>query len=172
MSIPNIPKELLPHAAAARLLLMDCDGVLTDGRLYFSANGEAMKVFHVRDGQGIVSWHKAGFRSGVITGRDAEDILQVRAQELGMDYLSVRSADKVRDLEAILIEAGVSVEETAFIGDDIGDLPLLERVGFPVAVADAVPEVIAAAAYVTRANGGHGAVREVIDLLLAARASS
>jgi 3-deoxy-D-manno-octulosonate 8-phosphate phosphatase (KDO 8-P phosphatase) len=157
-------------ASRIRLLLMDCDGVLTDGRLYFSANGEAMKVFHVRDGQGIVLWHEAGFRSGIITGRDAEDILQTRAQELGMDYLSVRSSDKVRDLEAILIEAGVSEEETAFIGDDLGDLSLMQRVGLPVAVADAVPDVIAAAAYVTRANGGSGAVREVIDLLLATKA--
>ncbi len=150
---------------------MDCDGVLTDGRLYFSANGEAIKVFHVRDGQGIVLWHKAGFRSGIITGRDAEGILRSRAEELGMDYLSVRSSDKVRDFEAILIEAGLTPEETAFIGDDVGDLPLLKRVGFPVAVADAVPEVLGAAAYVTRANGGHGAVREVIDLLLAEKAS-
>lgn len=153
--------------STTKLLLMDCDGVLTDGRLYFSANGEALKVFHVRDGQGITAWHRAGFRSGIISGRDAEDILQVRAQELGMDYLSVRSDDKVRDLEAILVEAGVSAEETAFIGDDLGDLPVMKLVGFPVAVADAAPEVIAAAAYVTTAKGGHGAVREVIDLLLA-----
>lgn len=145
---------------------MDCDGVMTDGRLYFSANGEAMKVFHVRDGQGIALWHKAGFRSGVITGRDAEEILRVRAEELGIHFLSVRSDDKVRDFETILIEADVSAEETAYIGDDLGDLPLLQRVGLPVAVADAVPEVIAAAAYVTEAKGGRGAVREVTDLLL------
>lgn len=152
-----------------KLLLMDCDGVLTDGRLYFTANGEAMKVFHVRDGQGIVLWHKAGFRSGIISGRDAEGILQARAQELGMDYLSVRSEDKVRDFEAILVEAGVSEEETAYIGDDLGDLPLMRRVGLPVAVADAIPEVIEAAAYVTKARGGQGAVREAIDLILAAQ---
>ena len=150
---------------------MDCDGVLTDGRLYFSANGEAIKVFHVRDGQGIVLWHQAGFRSGIISGRDAQDILQSRAQELGMDYLSVRSEDKAKDFETILIEAGVSEEETAFIGDDLGDVPLLERVGFPVAVADAVPEAKAAAAYVTELKGGHGAVREVIDLLLASKSA-
>lgn len=160
------------RALRIKLLLMDCDGVLTDGRLYFSANGEAIKVFHVRDGQGIVSWHTAGFRSGIISGRDAEDILQARAQELGMDYLSVRSEDKVRDFEAILSEAGLAAEETAFIGDDLGDLPLLKRVGFPVAVADAVPEVKTAAVYVTEANGGHGAVREVVDLLLAAKAGN
>jgi 3-deoxy-D-manno-octulosonate 8-phosphate phosphatase (KDO 8-P phosphatase) len=157
------------RAAKIALLLMDCDGVLTDGRLYFSAAGEAMKVFHVRDGQGIALWHQAGFRSGIITGRDAEDILRVRTEELGMDHLRVRSPDKVRDLRSILVEAGVSAEETAYIGDDLADLPLFERVGFPVAVADAVPAVIAAAAYVTRSKGGHGAVREIVDLLLAAK---
>lgn len=155
------------RAFRIKLLLMDCDGVLTDGRLYFSANGEVMKVFHVRDGQGIASWHKAGFRSGIITGRDAEDILRQRANDLGIDFLNVRSTDKVRDLESILAAADVSAEETAYIGDDLADVPVMNLVGFPVAVADAVPEVIAAAAYVTKANGGYGAVREVADLLLA-----
>ena len=91
---------------------------------------------------------------------------------LGIDYLYVRSSDKVRDLESILTEAGVSAEETAYVGDDLADLPVLVRVGFPVAVADAVPEVIAAAAYVTKAHGGHGAVREVTDLLLAAKSQT
>ncbi len=148
---------------------MDCDGVLTDGRLYFSAAGEEMKVFHVRDGQGIVLWHKAGFRSGIITGRDTENILKLRSQELGMHFLRVRSEDKIKDLESILNEAGLSAEETAYIGDDVGDLTLLRSVGLPIAVGDAVPEVIAAAAYVTKANGGYGAVREVIDLLLKAK---
>ncbi|HTH39031.1 MAG TPA: HAD hydrolase family protein [Pyrinomonadaceae bacterium] len=151
------------------LLLMDCDGVLTDGRLYFSPAGEAMKVFHVRDGQGIVQWHKAGFLSGIITGRDSENILKIRADELGMRFLRVRSEDKIKDLGSILGEIGLSADQTAYIGDDLGDLTLLRSVGLPIAVADAVPEVIAAAAYVTKANGGYGAVREVIDLLLNAK---
>ena len=159
------------QAAKINLLLMDCDGVLTDGRLYFSASGEEMKVFHVRDGQGIALWHKAGFRSGIITGRDSEDILRVRTNELGMHFLRVRAADKLNDLESILIEAGLSREETAYIGDDLGDLTLMESVGLPIAVADAVSEVTAAAAYVTRAKGGEGAVREVVELLLAAKGS-
>ena len=157
------------RASKIKLLLMDCDGVLTDGRLYFSDDGERMKVFHVRDGQGIVSWHKAGFRSGIITGREGEQILRARAAELGMHYLKVRSADKVRDLETILIEAGVTESETAFVGDDVGDLALMQRVGLPIAVADAVPEVLAAAVYVTKAAGGQAAIREVTDLLLSAR---
>ena len=154
------------RASRVELLLMDCDGVLTDGRLYFSAAGEEMKVFHVRDGQGIALWHKAGFRSGIISGRDSRDILEIRADELGMHFLRVRSDDKIKDLESILDEAGLSADQTAYIGDDVGDLPLMERVGLSVAVADAVPAVIASAAYVTKAAGGHGAVREVIDLLL------
>jgi 3-deoxy-D-manno-octulosonate 8-phosphate phosphatase (KDO 8-P phosphatase) len=165
-----IDASVRERASKIKLLLMDCDGVLTDGRLYFSADGERMKVFHVRDGQGIVSWHEAGFRSGIITGRDSEPILRMRAAELGMHYLKVRSAEKVRDLETILIEAGVTDSETAFVGDDLGDLALMRRVGLPIAVADAVSEVLAAAAYVTKAAGGHGAIREVTDLLLSARA--
>ncbi len=160
------------HPTGIKLLIMDCDGVLTDGRLYYSSRGEVMKVFHVRDGQGIASWHKAGFRSGIITGRDAEDILRQRANDLGIDFLCVRSTDKVRDLESILTSAGVSAEETAYVGDDLADVPVMKRVGFPVAVADAVPEVIAAAAYVTKANGGYGAVREVVDLLLATKSQT
>lgn len=148
---------------------MDCDGVLTDGRLYFSNSGEEMKVFHVRDGQGIVLWHRAGFLSGIITGRDSEEILKIRTDELGMHFLRVRSDDKSKDLGSILCETGLSADQTAYIGDDVGDLPLLRSVGLPIAVADAVPEAIAAAAYVTKANGGNGAVREVVDLLLNAK---
>lgn len=158
--------QLRETARRIKLLLMDCDGVLTDGRLYMTADGEAMKVFNVRDGQGISLWHKAGFRSGVITGRDAEQILRKRAEELGMHFLSVRSQDKVRDLEAILVEAGATLEETAFIGDDLADLPVMELAGLGVAVADAVPAVLEGADHVTRSNGREGAVREVIDLLI------
>lgn len=157
------------RASKIKLLLMDCDGVLTDGRLYFSAAGEVMKVFNVRDGQGIALWHQAGFDTGIITGRDAEEIVRARAEELSVRYLRVRSADKVMDFAEILEESGITEEETAFIGDDVGDLALLEKVGFPAAVADAVPEVIAAAVYVTASKGGFGAVRELVDFLLAAR---
>lgn len=150
-----------------RLLLMDCDGVLTDGRLYFSAGGEEMKVFDVRDGQGIVSWHKAGFRSGIISGRGSGDIIQRRADELGIEFVRVNSSDKVSDFEEIILSLGIGSENVAYIGDDIGDVELMKRVGFAVAVADAVEETKAAAAYVTKAKGGRGAVRELIDMLLA-----
>lgn len=148
---------------------MDCDGVLTDGRLYFSERGEEMKVFHVRDGQGLVMWHQEGFRSGIISGRDAEKIIRKRADEIGIHYVRARSYDKIRDFEAILADAGVSPGETAFIGDDIGDLGLLGKVGLSIGVADAADEILANVMYVTKANGGFGAVREVTDLLLSSK---
>jgi 3-deoxy-D-manno-octulosonate 8-phosphate phosphatase (KDO 8-P phosphatase) len=147
---------------------MDCDGVLTDGRLYFSERGEEMKVFHVRDGQGIVSWHKAGFKSGIISGRGAAEIIQRRADELGIDFVYVGSPDKIRDFEEIILSLGIAAENVAYVGDDIGDIELMKRVGFSVAVADAVEEAKAAATFVTKEKGGCGAVREVIDLLLSA----
>ncbi len=149
---------------------MDCDGVLTDGRLYFSENGEAMKAFHVRDGQGIISWHDAGFASGIISGRDAGAIIKARADELGIKYVRVCSKAKVKDFQDIIADAGVTASETAFIGDDIGDLKIMKLVGLPIAVADAVDEVKAAAKYITKKKGGEGAVREVIDMLLNAEA--
>lgn len=162
-------KEIVPIARGIKLLLMDCDGVLTDGRLYFSATGEEMKVFDVKDGQGIVSWHKAGFISGIISGRGADAIIRRRAEELGIRFVVTSSPDKVGDLEKIAGEAGVAMNEIAFVGDDLGDLTVMGKVGFPVAVADAAAETKAAAAYVTSAKGGRGAVRQVCDLLLLAK---
>lgn len=149
---------------------MDCDGVLTDGRLYFSARGEEMKVFDVRDGQGIVSWHNAGYRSGIISGRGAAEIIGRRADELGMEFVRTNSSDKVKDFEEIISSAGILPENVAYIGDDIGDIQLMQRVGFSVAVADAGEDVKSVATRVTKACGGRGAVREVIDLLLASSA--
>ena len=149
-----------------RLLVMDCDGVLTDGRLYFSANGEALKVFDVHDGQGLALWHRAGFQSAIISGRGAGDIIRRRADELGIEFVFIESADKLKDLEVILQATGIAAEETAFVGDDIGDLDVMKRVGLAIAVKNASVEVKGAAAYVTKKKGGRGAIREVVDLLL------
>jgi 3-deoxy-D-manno-octulosonate 8-phosphate phosphatase (KDO 8-P phosphatase) len=158
--------DLYPIAARIKLLLMDCDGVLTDGRLYFSAGGEEMKVFDVRDGQGLVSWHKAGGSSGIISGRSSK-VVDVRAGELGVKFVHQGVEDKIQAFLAILAEAYISdPAEVAYIGDDLPDILLMKKVGLPVAVGDAVGEVKAAAAYVTEAKGGRGAVREVCDLLL------
>ncbi|MBP6004644.1 MAG: HAD-IIIA family hydrolase [Pyrinomonadaceae bacterium] len=161
--------DLIEKAKKVRLLVTDCDGVLTDGRLYFSADGEKMKVFHARDGQGIASWHAAGYRMGIISGRGAADIIQRRADELGIDYVFTSSKNKVADLESIIADANVTLDEVAYVGDDIGDIAVMKIVGFPVAVADAAVEAVNAAVFVTGVNGGHGAVRQVTDLLLDAK---
>lgn len=162
-------KEIIERARKIKLLLMDCDGVLTDGRLYYTANGEQMKVFNVRDGQGLFSWHKAGFQSGIISGRGAKKILEARATELGIHYIKACSFDKAKDFADILQDAKVASEEVAYIGDDIGDACLMGKVGLPIAVADAVSELLYEVVYTTKAKGGCGAVREVTDLLLQAK---
>lgn len=171
MNKENLSEDVLERARKIKLLLMDCDGVLTDGRLYFTESGETMKVFHVRDGQGLALWHKAGFRSGIITGRDAEKILEKRATELGIHYIKTRSQDKAKDFDDILQSEKINEDEVAYIGDDIGDICLMEKVGLPIAVADAVSEVFPYIIYKTEKPGGFGAVREVIDLLLNAKTS-
>jgi 3-deoxy-D-manno-octulosonate 8-phosphate phosphatase (KDO 8-P phosphatase) len=165
----NLTDEIIARAKKIKLLLMDCDGVLTDGRLYFTEHGEAMKVFNVRDGQGLALWHKAGFRSGIISGRNAEKILEKRATELGMHYIKACSLNKAKDFEDILQDAKVTPDEVAYIGDDIGDICLMKEVGLPIAVADAVSEVFSYIIYKTQNRGGFGAVREVTDLLLKAK---
>ncbi len=144
---------------------MDCDGVLTDGRLYFTQAGEELKVFHVRDGQGLMMWHRAGFQSGIISGRNSK-IVERRAQELGISYVKIGSQDKLTDFAEIIKDAGVMAEEVAYIGDDLPDIDLMKKVGFAVTVADAAREVFQHAKYITVAKGGLGAVREVTDLLL------
>ena len=151
-----------------KLLLMDCDGVLTDGRLYFSENGEELKTFHVRDGQGIVSWHRAGFKSGIISGRNSR-IVEVRAAELGIEFVRQGVSDKSAVCRELARLAGVDLDEVAFVGDDSPDVELMKAVGFACAVADAVDEVKEAAHFKTKTKGGRGAVREVADLLLAAK---
>src|SRR5215210_556713 len=127
MNKQNLTDEFIARAKKIKLLLMDCDGVLTDGRLYFTERGEEIKVFHVRDGQGLALWHKAGFRSGIISGRNAKKILEKRATELGMHYIKACSLDKAKDFEDILKLENLSADETAFIGDDIGDICLMKK---------------------------------------------
>lgn len=147
---------------------MDCDGVLTDGRLYFGPTGEELKVFFVRDGHGLAFWHKAGYRSGIISGR-TNPILEMRARQLGVEFILQGRKEKVSAFHELIASAGVSAAEAAFIGDDTPDAKVFPLVGLAVAVGDALDEVKAAAHYVTRCAGGRGAVREVIDLCLTAK---
>ena len=153
------------------LLLLDVDGVLTDGSLYYGPNGEEIKRFYVRDGYGLKLWHEAGCRSGIISGRNS-DIVRFRAAELNISFVYQGNNDKIAAFDELIAEAGVPPDEIAFVGDDTLDIPLFERIGLAVAVADAHEDAIKAAHYVTNTPGGRGAVREVIDMLLEARSSS
>jgi 3-deoxy-D-manno-octulosonate 8-phosphate phosphatase (KDO 8-P phosphatase) len=153
---------------AVRLLVMDVDGVLTDGGIYYTERGDEVKRFDVRDGQGLVLLRQAGVLTAVITRRRSE-IVERRADELGIVEVHQGAADKRAVLESLLARRGLAAAETAYVGDDVGDLPAMKLVGLPIAVADAVPVVRRQAVYVTRARPGHGAVRELCDLILAAR---
>ncbi len=156
------------RAARIKLVLMDCDGVLTDGRITLTGDGDEEKSFHTRDGHGIVLLHRAGLRSGIISGRRST-LVERRAQELGMTFVRQGTWNKIADFEEVLKEAGMSDDEVVFIGDDVTDIPLMQRCGLAVAVADAVPETVAAAHYITQLPGGFGAVREVCELILKAQ---
>lgn len=161
---------LAERARRVKFLIMDCDGVLTDGRLYFGPSGEELKVFHARDGQGIVDWHAAGFRSGIISGRSSP-IVEMRARQLGIEFIYQGRNEKISAFQEMIAAADVSADEVAFVGDDTPDAEVFPLVGLAVAVADAHYAVKAAAHHVTKTDGGRGAVREVIDLLLAAHHS-
>ncbi len=156
------------RAARIKLLLMDCDGVLTDGRIWILENGEDQKAFHTRDGLGIDLLHRGGLMSGIISGRTSS-ALERRAQSLGVSYLWQGRDDKRQAFADTLAQAQITPEEVAFIGDDLTDLPLMVQSGLAIAVADAVAEVRERAHYVTEANGGDGAVREVVELILKAQ---
>lgn len=160
--------EIQRRAARVKLLLMDCDGVLTDGRIWILEDGEDQKAFHTRDGLGIDLLHRAGLKSGIISGRTSS-ALERRAQSLGVSYLWQGRDDKRQAFAGTLAQAGVTNEEVAYVGDDLTDLPLMVQSGFAIAVGDAVAEVKARAHYVTTATGGNGAVREVVELILKAQ---
>ncbi len=151
---------------AVRLLVLDVDGVLTDGRLYFGPRGEALKVFHVRDGFGLVQLRHAGLTVAVISGRRSP-MVTVRCRELGIAPVYQGVEDKLAVLMRLCARLKITPAECACIGDDLPDLPLVRAVAHSFAVADAHPEVLRAAGRVTRLPGGAGAVREVCDLLLA-----
>jgi 3-deoxy-D-manno-octulosonate 8-phosphate phosphatase (KDO 8-P phosphatase) len=163
-----VAETVLQRAADIRLLVLDVDGVLTDGRLYFSPQGEELKVFHVRDGAGIVQVLKAGIAVAVISGRDSRAV-ERRMAELGVNWIRQGVGDKLASLRELLDILGLGPQAVACVGDDTPDLPLLATARLGVAVADAHGSVREAAHYVTRLPGGQGAVREVCDLLLASR---
>jgi 3-deoxy-D-manno-octulosonate 8-phosphate phosphatase (KDO 8-P phosphatase) len=160
--------ELSKRAAQIRLVVFDVDGVFTDGRLHYGADGESLKVFHVHDGQGIKRLLKQGVEVAVISGRDSAAVTR-RMQDLGIRHVFQGDEDKLPLFERLLAQFALSSEQAACVGDDLPDLPLMERAGLAIAVANALPEIREHAHYVTHAGGGRGAVREVCDLILSAR---
>jgi 3-deoxy-D-manno-octulosonate 8-phosphate phosphatase (KDO 8-P phosphatase) len=161
-------QELTRRARRIKLVLMDCDGVLTDGRLWLTDEDDEQKMFHARDGQGISLLHRAGLRTGIISGRKSTAVDR-RAHELKITYVYQYAKDKTQALNEIIAAANVSLDECAFIGDDVADIAVMRRIGFAVAVADAVDETKQVAHYVTSTKGGHGAVREACDFILKAQ---
>jgi 3-deoxy-D-manno-octulosonate 8-phosphate phosphatase (KDO 8-P phosphatase) len=157
-----------PRWAAVRALVTDVDGVLTDGGLYYAESGDELKRFDVRDGQGLVLLREAGLLTAIVT-RKQSTIVTRRARDLGIAEVHQDARDKAAVVTDLLARHRLSPAAAAYVGDDLGDLPAMRLVALPIAVADAVREVRAAAAYVTRARAGHGAVREICDLILAAR---
>ncbi len=150
------------------MLVLDVDGVLTDGGIVYTDRGEEIKTFHVRDGSGIRLWTTLGKKAGIITGRRSA-IVERRAAELGIAFLTQGAEDKKGALLEMLAAANLTPERVAAIGDDLADVPMLRACGLAVAVADGCAEAKEDADYVTTARGGRGAVREVIELILRAQ---
>jgi len=153
--------------AKIKLLLLDVDGVLTDGRIIYDNQGNELKAFDVKDGHGLKMVQRAGIKVGIITGRRSA-VVSRRAQELGIEILYQGALRKLEPYLEILSAQNLTDQQVAYVGDDIVDLPILHRVGFSATVADAVPDLFPCVDYVATRPGGGGAVREICDLLLRA----
>lgn len=167
MSPPATRENALARGRQIRLLLLDVDGVMSDGRIIYDSEGLELKAFHCQDGLGLRLLADHGIATGIITARTSKAV-RCRAAELHMRYFFENCRDKLASFEAILEHDKLAATECAYMGDDWIDLPLLNRVGLALAPANAVPEVRSRAHFVTTRAGGQGAVREVCDLLLEA----
>jgi 3-deoxy-D-manno-octulosonate 8-phosphate phosphatase (KDO 8-P phosphatase) len=164
----NAPPEPPTTPTAVRMLVLDVDGVLTDGSINLDDQGREFKRFDVRDGWAIRVWMSLGHEVALLTGRGGGAV-RARAKELGITRVVEGSRDKGKDLEKLAADAGVPLGEVAHMGDDLPDLPALRRAGYAMTVADAAPEVLEVCNFVTERPGGHAAVREAIKHLLEAR---
>jgi len=160
--------EVIERARRVKLLILDCDGVLTDGRIIMLPGGDDTKAFDVKDGHAIVMLEREGIRVGIISGRQSS-VVRARAKELNVAHLHEMAWQKQQPYEQILNEEGLTDSEVCYVGDDVVDIPLLRRAGLAVAVADAVEEVKQHSHLVTKRAGGRGAVREVVELILKAQ---
>ena len=161
-------KDTRELARGLRMLLLDVDGVLTDGGIYLIGQDTEAKRFDVQDGMGITLAKAAGLKVGIVTARSS-DAVQRRARELGIEEVIQGASHKGEALDMLLQKSEIAESQAAYIGDDIPDIPILRRVGIPIAVQNAVREVKECSVYVTRASGGNGAVREAIEWLLELR---
>ena len=161
-------EDLARRARDLEWLLLDVDGVLTDGRLVYGAEGEQWKVFHVHDGVGLKLAHDAGLKVGILSGR-GNAALEARSRELGLDAVVEGRHDKDAAFTEFLAQHGAAPERVAYMGDDILDLPVLRRCGLSFAPADAVPEVASRVDWLLELPGGAGAVREMCEVILKAR---
>ena len=166
--MPMEPGKLLRLQREIRLLILDVDGVLTDGSLFLGDAGEQYKAFHSRDGHGIRMAQQGGLEMAILTGRNSEVVVH-RMRDLGVRHLLQGRREKGGALEELLNQTGFAPEQSAFVGDDIVDLPAMRRVALGIAVADAHPLVLEHADWHTQAAGGRGAVREICETLLAAQ---
>lgn len=157
--------RLLAALQRIRLVALDCDGIMTTGVLLFGPDGEALKEFHARDGLGLMMLHDAGVKRAMITGRESA-MVERRCRDLKFEQIVMARLEKSSALDEVLAATGCALEDTLYMGDDLLDLPPLVRAGVAVTVPGAPDEVREACAWVTRAEGGRGAVREVCDLVL------
>jgi 3-deoxy-D-manno-octulosonate 8-phosphate phosphatase (KDO 8-P phosphatase) len=170
MIFSNSEEQAIESASKIRLLLLDVDGILTDGRLYFSNSGEESKAFHSLDGHGIKMLMHAGIPVGIITGRKS-NIITKRAADLGIDILYQGREDKIDVLKEIIANKEIEAHAIAYAGDDLPDLPVLQAVGLSFSVPGAHPDVKEAVNAITTRSGGEGAVREITDFIINAQAN-
>ena len=164
----TVKKGIRAKLKKIKLLLLDVDGVLTDGSIMLDGRGNELKAFHVRDGHGIKLAQRAGINVGIITGRKSE-VVNIRARELGIEEVHQGAHAKLAVYESLLVKYRMQDEEVSYMGDDVVDLDIMKRAGVAVTVADADPSVKPYADIVTQAEGGRGAVREFINLILKSR---
>ena len=160
-----INQDIIERAKKIKLLILDIDGVMTDGRIIYSIYGDELKFFDVQDGFGITLLNKVGIRSAIITAKKSR-IVKTRARDMKIAYVYQGYMDKARAFDKILRKSRLKAEDICFIGDDLIDVPVIKRAGFAVAVSNAMEEVKHNAHYVTSKTGGRGAVREICDLIL------
>jgi 3-deoxy-D-manno-octulosonate 8-phosphate phosphatase (KDO 8-P phosphatase) len=162
------PDELTERCRSIEIILSDVDGVLTNGGILFDNQGIEIKQFHVRDGLAIRLWERAGYKFGILTARSSH-IVKVRAAELGISIVRQGFEEKWPVAEGVLNELKAPAASLCYIGDDLGDIPVIRRAGLGATVADGANEAKAAAGYITRAPGGSGAIRELVEVILKAK---